>query len=460
MDRGIRSLFTFVAGVALVVGACATNGAASTLTPAASAADLTSPTASPALGEVTQTPSPAPTPSGTPTPPPTDIPLTDPTPTPTPTATPVATPSAEPTPTPTPAPPAVPTSAASWTAPRAVGSATQCQNVSAQIDASGGYHIAAECNESIHYYASKPGGTWISRVFLLPAHRAELDPIVAVDGDVVYVAYTRIAPDGGCGSAGPDVGVYVRSRKLPNGAWSAARKIGAVADSLQAFQVSGGTLHVIADATDEHVYYETLTGSTFHRYLLSGARDRAALDIAPDGHARIVYETWAGLRYAVFNGSRFTTSRIAGTKDSDWAPDLVLDGLGKPHVLWTRSPLPGGCAIRDPLPDDGTYYASDPSGTWVSRRISKSTGQTSLQFDDATGRAYALVTDGRGIRFLTMTAAGQWSGVNVVSTSGASAPVLRRDPVTGAFLIVYVNVSPTGAFRVYALTKPGSAVAY
>jgi hypothetical protein len=431
MDRMHRGPHRFLAVVVLLVGACGSGSPASTAGPTLTA----SPTATTAVAAPTSSASPSleavPEASG-----------------PAPAGTPSSAPTPEPTPTPIPPPFVTP---AGWTASHRVGTADQCINVSAGIDATSRYHIAAECKGSIYYYASNGLGSWTTRVFVHPANRMELGPQIAFQGDAVYVAYSRIAPDEGCGSDGADVGVYFRSRSLPNGAWSAATRIGSAPDRLQSFRVDGTTVQATVE-NNGRVYYETLKGSTFHRYLIPGAV-RSSLRIGSDHRARIAYEVTTGIRYAVFTGSGFSTSKIIGSTDNDWAPVLVLDAGDKPHVLWTRSMKPGGCAGEDPA-DHGTYYATNASGTWVSQRITRSTGAASLQMDDASGRVHALVSGAAGLVYYTAPSNGGWTHTKVASTSWAPSIVLRLDAATGTLLIVYVDGSTAGKLRVYAITKP------
>src|SRR6185295_14402364 len=110
----------------------------------------------------------------------------------------------------------------------------------------------------IRYFVKVPGGSWTATTFAHPAHRLDLDPQIAFRGDVVYVAYSRIALDDGCGSDGNDIGVYVRTRSQPSGSWSAPTRIGLPDDSLGSFRVDGGTVHAtVRNEKDGRVYYET-----------------------------------------------------------------------------------------------------------------------------------------------------------------------------------------------------------
>jgi hypothetical protein len=282
----------------------------------------------------------------------------------------------------------------------------------------------------------------------------ELAPQVAIAGNVEYVAYYRIAPDGGCGTLGPDIGVYFRSRTLPNGAWSVATQVGSVADTLQSFGASGSTLYLIVENGGE-LYYETRSGASFHRYLIPGGTERGSLAVGSDGRARIVYETTAGLRFGTFTGSSLSSSWVGGSTSRDWAPKLSLDGTDKPHLVWTRSPKPGGCVEPGPNPDDGTYYGTDASGSWVKHRITTGTGVSAFTMDATTERLYTVLATGKGIRLYTGTSTSAWSGIKVLSTSGWSdGPVVRVNQVSGAIFIAYVNSTDSGASRIYAFSKP------
>jgi hypothetical protein len=436
MDRTHPGLNRFAAVLVVVLAACGSSGATATPTPTSSAAAAVSsaPTsAPPILAAMTQAPVLASTPEPTPTA------------TPTPTPKPTAVPPSKPTLAPTPAPKA----AAGWTLPHQVGTASHCVSVTAGIDAASRYHVAADCDGAIHYYFSTDSGrSWTARVFALPAHREEIDPRIGVQGDVVYVAYTRIIPDGGCGGGrGLDVGVYFRTRVLPNGAWSGATKIGSVADELQSFQVAGGTLHATVRGKDGLSYYETLTGSTYHRYPISHvAIGMTSMHVGSDGRAQIAYAAFGGgIRYAVFTGSGFSTHRIAGTTDTDSDAVATLDGSNKGHVAWTRY-QPAACG-NIPV---ATYYATNLSGTWKTQRITKEVGSTSIQVDAATGRVHVLMAVEGALRDFTLAANGRWTRTTIVSSGSPWSPELQIDPATGTALVVYVDGSHHS--RIYVLS--------
>lgn len=418
MDRTAPRQHTLIAATAvfaLILAACAS---AETPSPQADASAVAM--ASTALKAST---APIPGPSVAPTP--VVTPSADPiaTPTPTPTATSTPKPASSPAPTPT------TTHAAGWTSPQRVGSASHCLSVAVEIDELGGYHAAAECDGAVHYYYSADSGTsWTARVFALAAHREEVGPRIAVSGSVVYVAFTRYIPDGGCGGGrGLSVGVYYRSRILPGGAWSAAKRIGTAADELQSFAAFGTTLHATVRGQDGLSYYETQHGSVYHRFRISRvSTGPVSMSIGSDGRARIAY-AGTGIRYATFTGSGFSSSRITGSLENDADPAAALDGNDKGHVVWTRYE-PAACGL---IPV-GTYYATNASGSWKTQRITKATGETSIQVDKSTGLIHVLI----GAAHYSKASNGSWTRTVLVSPSWVTGS-LRLDPVSGTILVVY-----------------------
>ena len=423
--------------VAIAVGACGSAAAPTQAPSVAAAPPSTVPSATQAI-----VPTAVPDPIAQVTPTPTTRPAPNPTPTPHP----------APKPTPKPASTA-PVSAAGWTAARALVDSVGCLDVTAAVDSTGGYQLAATCGDSIRTYASTAASSWSTRVFVHPVHRAELGPQIAIAGHIEYVAYYRIAPDAGCGSLGTDVGVYFRSRTLPNGAWSVATKIGAVADELQSMAVSGSTI-LLTVSNGNDLYFETRTGSSVHRYLIPGAGGRSSVAAGSDGRARVAYESATGLRIGTYTGSSLTSSKIGGSTQRDWAPKLVLDSADKPHVVWTRSPAPGGCVTPGPNPDDGTYYGTSAGGSWVDHRITTATGEATFDMNATNGRAYVAVTTGSGLRCYTRASDGAWSGVQVVTAKdGTDSAVVRVNEVTGALFIAFVNYAG-GKARIYTVSRP------
>jgi hypothetical protein len=424
-----HTLIAATAVFALILTACGSAQTPSTQADASAAA-----TASATLKAST---APLPVASGTPTP--VETSPADPTPT--------SSPTPKPTPVSSPAPTPTPTQAAGWTLPQRVGTASQCLDVTAEIDELGGYHAAAECAGSIHYYYSTDSGqSWTARVFTLAAHREELAPKIALEGSVVYVAYTRIIAGDGCsGGHGPSVGVYYRSRVLPGGAWSAPKRIGTTADELQSFEVRGSTIHATVLGHDGFSYYETVDGSTNHRYRVSRLRTGpVAMSVGSDGRAQIAYSGGYGgsngIRYAVFTGSGFTAKRVAGTTEYDADVVAALDGSDKGHIVWTRYE-PAACG-NSPV---GTYYATNASGSWKTQRITKATGATSIQVDATTGQIHVLI----GGAYYTKASSGAWTRTVLASPSWVPSAALRIDPHSGAILVVYIDGSSA---RIQAIT--------
>jgi hypothetical protein len=352
------------------------------------------------------------------------------------------------------APPIV---ATRWSSPRLIARGTNCDALVAAIDGVSGNHVAASCDGRILYAASNTSGSWSSRIFTHPARRRELEPELAFQGKVAYIAYSRIAlADGGCGDSGQvDVGVWYRQRTLPGGAWSQPKQLGRTKDRLLSFRVAGGILHATVrnDSGSGGVFYETVGGGVTNRYRLPDAAGDASLRVGSDGRARIAYEAGGSIRYAIFNGSGFTTSRIPGSTGGS-SPLLVLGAGNQAHVMWVRTSSGGGCAEPGPFPEDGTYYATNPGDTWQARRVTKSLGWMSLSLDPVTGRVHAIIESNR-VRYYTKAPTGPWQVTTVPGVPAtASSPVIRVDPATGRVLLAYIASVGSGAERIYAVSKP------
>ena len=134
------------------------------------------------------------------------------------------------------------------------------------------------------------------------------------------------------------------------------------------------------------------------------------------------------------------------TKD-DSLPALALDARNTPHIVWTRHRVePAACGVG--YTDIGTYYATNASGRWTAHRITRKVGETSLQYDNLTGRPHVLVTGLYGLWYYTTTPSGQWTETRVVHKRWPSTPLLRLDPATGTLLAVYLISSDTGSTRI------------
>ncbi len=415
-------------GVALIVFAVGLAACGQTATPSAT------PAPSSGVGGV-----PSASPDASPSP------ITDPAPTPS------ADPSAAPTPTPRPRP-------VQWsTAPSRIFSVT-CGAPVATVDDSGRFHVAADCDQRIRYASSADGKTWGGGSTLpTPTNRFDTGPQLAVDGQTLYVAYTRLKPvDGGCGDDGlDDVGVYYRSRTLPDGSWSAEKRIGHVADVLQSFRVVDGVIHETFSGSGG-VSYGSLNGAAWTELPIPNAQ-ATSLRVGDDGRARIAFSTTHAIRYGVVSADgNLSVSTVFADKDVFMeSPVLVLGSGNHAFVSWTALPMEtgGGCAEPEPPspPNRGTWFATDVDGSWATKHISREVGAMSLALDVESGRLHAIYTDSRGVRYVTRAPDGTWSGSRLDPSIRLSSDVLRRDPVTGRLLLVGTSESETKE-GIYALT--------
>jgi hypothetical protein len=344
--------------------------------------------------------------------------------------------------------------ATGWTGPDRVGPAAYCDSVSAAIDAKGGFHVVAECGGRLRYSTGRSGGAWSTTTFPDPGKTFTLSPQIAIDGDRVYIASSRLAPtQDTCGGPGIHLGVYYRWRQLPSGTWSTPIRLGEPGDDIQSFRVVGRALYATVTSGSDLIYETNATGK-LKRYRLPDARGSSSLRVGNDGRARVAYEATHGLRYGVFNGSGFTTSIIPGTTQSDGLPVLVLDGSNAAHVLWSH--LDYGCS-GSVYPIDGTYYATNRGGAWTApsaRRFTGRIGPMALTVDTASGRVHALVGGYAGLRYFTKAAAGTWSSQTLTSTPVQSVS-LKLDPGSSRLLAVYARQGDTlASSSVYEFTKP------
>ncbi len=342
--------------------------------------------------------------------------------------------------------------ATGWTGPQLVGSTGFCFDAAAAIDSAGNFHAAADCSGRIRYSTAHPGGAWSSTNFAVPNGFEELEPQVAVDGNRIYVAFSRNSP----ATCGFDwVGVFYRTRALPSGSWSAAIRLGSAGDHLQSFRAVGGTLYATVDNAGS-VFYESSKSGVTHRYLLSDAVGLSSLRIGSDGRARIVYDGAHSLRYAVFTGSGFSKSSIPGTTADDRNAILVLDANNRAHVVWSHTTGPG-CGDGEGSPLDGMYYATNAGGSWTApaaRRFTTDIGAASLTIDTATGRVHVLLGGDFGVRYYTKPGSGAWSQQKLTSAKAYSV-ALRLDQARGRLLAVYARQPDTNvSSSVYAFTKP------
>ena len=370
----------------------------------------------------------------------------DPSVAPSPSPTPQPTVAPSPTPVPTPKPPAV------WSKPIKIASG-QCWNASMTIDSTGRYHVVAVCDDEIIYLTSPDGTAWDEDSFPRPKDRVELGPQIAVDGATVHLAYSRLAlEDGGCGDDGyRDLGIYERTRQLPNGAWSDPVRLGAEGDSLQAFRVVDGVRHLTANAKEDAptVYLRVAADGTTTRVVLSDAI-ATSLRIGDDGRARIAYTTGSSLKLAVIRGTSFDAQTLVTVKGTYIVSPLLVLGAGnRPVVMWSQTTDDGGgCASPGPGPSDGTYVGVLGSGGWHGERISTSLGITSVTLD-ASGAIAALIAE-QSMTLFSSNDGDDWDSAPLAGTKNLTDPVIRIDPATGTTAILGVDFDR----GIYLLTKP------
>jgi hypothetical protein len=431
-----------VASLAIILSGCASA-------PSASAPALIEPT--PALSSgPSDLGSDAPEPSSSPTIPP------DGTAAPTPSPIESASPTPEPTDLPTPTPKLLPL-VTGWTTPALIAGTAACTSVDAAIDAAGRTHLVADCGKGFTYFLAGSAGSWATTTLTPPAGKVDAGAQIALDGSTTYIAYQEFG-DGGCGTVG-FAAVYVRSQATPGGAWSAPTRIGATNDGLESFIVRGGTIYATVLNDNATTYYETVTGSTTHRYKIADAdhAGSASLQVGTDGIARVAYWGTAGIRYGVFNGTGFTTSTVVKEDGYEWDPALRIDSANNPRIIWTHSPTPGGCAGPDGTPKDGEYYATLTGSTWTSRRFTADTSGCSFVRDDATGVVTVLTNGGWSINIYTKSGAA-WKA-NTLSSVPTSCPALLLNPLSGALFAAFTvdpEYNTPAKPGIYTMTKPGS----
>jgi hypothetical protein len=382
-----------------------------------------------------------------------------------PSESPIAPPSAVPesSGSPTPEPAAAPTPRprlATWsTTPNRIFKGG-CDSPVVTVDAATNFHVASICEGRIRYATSPDGRSWKSSTLPAPADGYEQGLQLAVDGATLYLAYTHLRPVdqdtcGGRAIQEDAVGVFYRTRELPDGRWSAPTRIGHDSDHLQSLRVVDGVIHETfwADDSTGAVFYASLKGSTFRAIRIPGA-EATSLRIGDDGRPRIAYTTAHSLGYAVATGSdRLATTVVFSAEDVIMeSPVLVLGGGDHAFVSWAA--VPGGEGCDGPSPShEGTWFATDVDGKWTIKRLSKDVGSASLALDVESGRLHATYNDLRGIRYVTRAPDGAWTGSRLDVTSDFSGTVLRRDPRTGLLLLVGPLYSDDeGMDGIYAVT--------
>jgi hypothetical protein len=336
--------------------------------------------------------------------------------------------------------------AAGWSRAETIFASSGCFQSVATIRPDGVPEAAATCDDDIYQFEQRAEGWTVTK---LTSAGSNFGVQIAVDGGTLFVAYSRETAPDACAEVSARAGVFVRSRSLPDGAWSAARRIGAKTDRLQAFRMADGHVHAAVTPGDGGLIYETDASGTLRRYPLPAANGLASLAVRKDGRARIAYEAVNGLRFATFSGHGFHWQQIPGTTARDGLPQLVLDADDHAHLLWThddRSKSDSSCDFEDHrTARDGTSYATERNGAWTpaspsARRFTASPGGLSLTFDPATGRVHALVDAVSGLHLWTRSKGGTWSSV-VLSTAASFGATVLLDRASGRLTVVYLTTA-------------------
>ena len=349
--------------------------------------------------------------------------------------------------------------AGGWSAPAAAGALAGCADVSLALDANGARHIAAECGSTIRYLTNA-SGTWVTTNFGHPANRVDRAPKIAIDGEQIYVAYTRGAPEF-CGIGSTTV--YYRTRALEGGAWSSPIKLGNTGDRLYSFAVHDLVVHATVSSTGG-LQYETTSSGDLERYILPGGFGPSSVAVGTDGVPRLVYVTGGLMRYAIFHGSGVEWQAIPGISAAFGRPQLALDADNRAHVIYGFGPIRQQDALRGPLcgldldsPLDGTYYVTNKTGEWTpgsNRRFTRNLGADALVVNQASGSVHVLIGGREDVKYYTKTATGSWSGVTI-SGQDAEDVALALNGSSGQLVAAYSLVLPDGdPGGLLTLTKP------
>ena len=373
-----------------------------------------------------------------------------------PAPSPITLPSETVSPTPHASPRPAPAAVAAWSKPALIRRGP-CSSLTAAIDTAGHYHVAAVCDVGIRYLTSDDGKAWKETSFVPPIDRLEVDPQLTLDGDTVYLAYNRLAPtDGGCGDDGlQDIGVYTRSRHLPNGSWSSPVRVGGKADRVQSFRVDDGVLHLTITTDDGSgpLYYESQAGPVVSELLIPNAVS-TSLRVGDDGHPRIAYATGHAIRYARVDGAKLAIETVAATDNTNLtSPSLVLGPGDRAYMIWTQTTDGGGgCVSPEPGPLDGLYFGTDAGGRWTTTRLSRTPGEASLTLDLSSGRVEVVVKNGPLLTEFSSVDGDSWASRKIPGTESMGNALIRVNPNTHGNGIFALKWDENGS-DIYILTR-------
>ena len=336
--------------------------------------------------------------------------------------------------------------AAGWTGPTQIGTVSDCSDVALAIDSEGATHVAAACGGSVRHLTDATGA-WATTTFSHPSNRVDLDPQIAIDGDIIHIAYTRAIPSG---DAFVSIGVYHRERALDGDTWSTAVRLGSSGDTLGGFTVVDGVVHATVAARNGDVFYETDKTGTLRRWPLPEAAFPGSLHVESDGAPRFAYDTGISLRYAVFHGSGFDWWLIPGTDPGSQDPQLALDADNKAHVTWTQIGLPAPGAAS------GVFYATNRTGEWKmigNGRVTANYGDSALEIDLETGRPHVMVATNAAVKYYTQVSATGWGGVTI-NPLVADDVDIAIDRATGRLVVVSSRLTADLPANLFLHTKP------
>jgi hypothetical protein len=285
--------------------------------------------------------------------------------------------------------------------------------------------------------------------FRPPAEHQEAGPQLAIDDDTLYLAYTRYGPVTAADTCGgpystyyEDLGVYYRTRALPDGAWSEPRRLGRPDDILDSMRVSNGRIIALVLAQSGHVpVLESDDDGSLVRDRLKGMGGPLSLRVGSDGKARIALIGRGGVVVRTIDGIESATSVVEDHGElAD--PLLVLGSGNQPHVVYTRYAAEDeGCGGGAPIEPTGTYYARFVAGEWTTERVTKATGRTSFVIDPDSGAVHVLVNgatrEGGGtLRHFERTPDGKWTSTTLRDHAESGA-VIRRDESDGTLVVVF-----------------------
>jgi hypothetical protein len=150
----------------------------------------------------------------------------------------------------------------------------------------------------------------------------------------------------------------------------------------------------------------------------------------------VAYESAKGIGYATISGATVSPVTIPDTSRG-FGPSLVLAPGNVAWILYHRGDNGGGCAAAED-PTDGTYVATNASGSWVSTRLTKEPYGGAFSLDPRTGAVDALANVGLGLNWYHLEPGGSWKHTQIAK--GPMSPAaIRTNPVTGALFVAVIT---------------------